>query len=74
MYITIYDLQSGSRQGCLKLVDLAGAEGVGRAQTSGQSFMEGVAINKGLLTLGKVLAALSNSTTGYVPYRCVMTL
>nr|XP_027209048.1 kinesin-like protein Klp68D [Penaeus vannamei] len=63
------NVKIGSRQGCLKLVDLAGAEGVGRAQTSGQSFMEGVAINKGLLTLGKVLAALSNSTTGYVPYR-----
>ncbi|XP_047470842.1 kinesin-like protein Klp68D [Penaeus chinensis] len=63
------NVKCGSHKGCLKLVDLAGAEGVGRAQTSGQSFMEGVAINKGLLTLGKVLAALSNSTTGYVPYR-----
>ncbi|XP_042881011.1 kinesin-like protein FLA10 [Penaeus japonicus] len=66
IYLNVY---CGKHRGCLKLVDLAGAEGVGRAQTSGQQFMEGVAINKGLLTLGKVLAALSNSTTGYVPYR-----
>ncbi|XP_063844292.1 kinesin-like protein KIF21A isoform X1 [Scylla paramamosain] len=57
-----------NREGCLKLVDLAGAEGVGRAQSSGMQFTEGVNINKGLLCLGKVLAALSSSS-GYVPYR-----
>ncbi|KAG7177582.1 chromosome-associated kinesin KIF4-like [Homarus americanus] len=53
----------------LKLVDLAGAEGVGRTQMSGRQFTEGVNINKGLLALSKVLAALSNPTAGYVPYR-----
>ncbi|KAG7159864.1 Kinesin-like protein KIN-4A-like [Homarus americanus] len=35
----------------------------------GQQFTEGVIINKGLLALSKILAALSNPTAGYVPYR-----
>ena len=58
--------QAGKR--CLRLVDLAGAEGVGKAQMEGQQFNEGVSINTGLLTLGKVLAALS-SGDNYIPYR-----
>ncbi|XP_069158107.1 uncharacterized protein [Procambarus clarkii] len=66
IYLT---LKNGKHCGCLKLVDLAGAEGVGRAQTSGQKFTEGVNINKGLLTLGKVLSALSSITVVHVPYR-----
>ncbi|XP_064078356.1 kinesin-II 95 kDa subunit-like isoform X2 [Macrobrachium nipponense] len=66
IYITV---QNDDRSGCLILVDLAGAESVGRAQTSGQQFTEGIHINRGLLTLGKVLAALSNPAPVYVPYR-----
>lgn len=66
--LTFLKIKHGNREACLKLVDLAGAEGVGRAQTSGLQFTEGVNINKGLLSLGKVLAALSNSSA-YVPYR-----
>ncbi|XP_042214672.1 kinesin-like protein KIF22 [Homarus americanus] len=62
-------LKKGYHHSCLKLVDLAGAEGVGRTQMSGRQFTEGVNINKGLLALSKVLAALSNPTAGYVPYR-----
>ncbi|XP_066963231.1 uncharacterized protein [Macrobrachium rosenbergii] len=66
IYITV---QNCGRSGCLILVDLAGAESAGRAQTSGQQFREGIHINKGLLTLGKVLVALSNPAPVYVPYR-----
>ncbi|XP_068208081.1 kinesin-related protein 8-like [Palaemon carinicauda] len=66
IYVTV---QNNGVSGCLILVDLAGAEGVGRAQTSGQQFTEGIHINKGLLTLGKVLSALSNPAPSYVPYR-----
>lgn len=66
--INVLQFQHGNHEACLKLVDLAGAEGVGRAQSSGLQFTEGVNINKGLLSLGKVLAALSNSSA-YVPYR-----
>lgn len=68
-YFCVTKFQNGDTRGCLRLVDLAGAEGVGRSQTSGQQFTEGIHINKGLLTLGKVLAALSNPTVPHVPYR-----
>ncbi|KAK7086383.1 Chromosome-associated kinesin kif4a [Halocaridina rubra] len=61
--------QNGNTRGCLILVDLAGAEGVGRAQTSGQHLTEGIHINQGLLTLGRVLSSLSNPSHTYVPYR-----
>ncbi|XP_071524638.1 uncharacterized protein [Panulirus ornatus] len=66
VYLT---LKNGKHHGCLRLVDLAGAEGVGRTQSSGLQFIEGVNINKGLLTLGKVLAALCNPASGHVPFR-----
>ncbi|XP_018026677.1 uncharacterized protein LOC108682075 [Hyalella azteca] len=61
----------------LWVVDLAGSESVGRqyqcaadaAQGSSKKlFNEGVAINKGLLALGKVLSARA-SGSGHVPYR-----
>ncbi|KAB7495698.1 Chromosome-associated kinesin KIF4 [Armadillidium nasatum] len=57
-------------KGCLRMVDLAGAEGVGRNNTEGKNFSEGVSINKGLLAVGKVLAALSNNSASlHIPYR-----
>ncbi|KAL7643500.1 UNVERIFIED_CONTAM: hypothetical protein RMT77_005482 [Armadillidium vulgare] len=57
-------------KGCLRMVDLAGAEGVGRNNTEGKKFCEGVSINKGLLAVGKVLAALSNNSASlHIPYR-----
>ena len=37
--------------------------------TSGQQFSEGVQINKGLMALGNVIAALSEARRTHVPYR-----
>ena len=57
----------------LWLVDLAGSECVGRLNqgnvgSSSRVFGEGVAINKGLLALGKVLTARA-ANSHHVPYR-----
>ncbi|XP_075473177.1 kinesin-like protein KIF14 [Ascaphus truei] len=57
----------------INLVDLAGSERCSSAQTSGERLKEGVSINKSLLTLGKVISALSeNAQTRknlFIPYR-----
>eukprot|EP01083_Nonionella_stella_P269082 910157_1 len=52
-------------------VDLAGSERVAKTGSSGTRFAEGVSINAGLLALGKVIAALSDtrSKTKHVPFR-----
>ncbi|XP_048214211.1 kinesin-like protein KIF14 [Perognathus longimembris pacificus] len=56
----------------INLIDLAGSERCSTAQTSGDRLKEGVSINKSLLTLGKVISALSeqaNRRRVFVPYR-----
>lgn len=60
----------------LNLVDLAGSERAKKTQATGEAFQEGVSINKGLLALGNVVAALSNKAKNeknnnhvHVPYR-----
>lgn len=52
----------------LNLVDLAGLESVKKTGTEGMQFEEGVRINKDLLSIGKVLYALSTNQM-YIPYR-----
>ncbi|XP_055522632.1 kinesin-like protein Nod [Wyeomyia smithii] len=52
----------------LHLVDLAGSEGVRRTGHQGVALAEGVHINQGLLSIGKVLQALSIGSK-VVPYR-----
>ena len=52
----------------LNLVDLAGSESVKRTQATGNRFAEGVNINKGLLSLGNVVRALTEKK-GHIPYR-----
>eukprot|EP00519_Triparma_laevis_P009573 CAMPEP_0182497188 /NCGR_PEP_ID=MMETSP1321-20130603/5721_1 /TAXON_ID=91990 /ORGANISM="Bolidomonas sp., Strain RCC1657" /LENGTH=827 /DNA_ID=CAMNT_0024701003 /DNA_START=89 /DNA_END=2572 /DNA_ORIENTATION=- len=57
------------------LVDLAGSERAKRTGANGARLKESVNINQGLLSLGKVIRALSqeslskNNTTPFVPYR-----
>jgi len=51
------------------LVDLAGSERVKRTKCSGDRFLEGVDINRGLLALGNVISALSSDEQHHVPYR-----
>ncbi|KAG5182437.1 hypothetical protein JKP88DRAFT_348881 [Tribonema minus] len=55
------------------LVDLAGSERAKRTGTEGQRLREGININKGLFSLGKVICALAERAGGnaaaHVPYR-----
>ncbi|XP_076007312.1 kinesin-like protein KIF14 isoform X2 [Genypterus blacodes] len=57
----------------INLVDLAGSERCNSAQTSGDRLREGASINKSLLTLGKVISALSEQAMTrkkvFTPYR-----
>lgn len=62
-----------SRRSKINLVDLAGSERLSQTCASGNRLREGVSINKSLLTLGKVIASLAESTNnrkrGFIPYR-----
>ncbi|KAK3873312.1 hypothetical protein Pcinc_021669, partial [Petrolisthes cinctipes] len=52
------------------LVDLAGSERAKKTGATGVRFKEGVNINKGLLALGNVIAALcEEGGRGHIPYR-----
>ena len=60
--------------GKLVLVDLAGSERAARTQAQGQRLREGIEINKGLLALGNVVAALASNEEGkgtrkHAPFR-----
>ena len=56
--------------GKLHLVDLAGSESAKRADTSGTDRQsEAAAINKSLLTLGRVISSLSSPDRSHTPYR-----
>ncbi|XP_044767165.1 kinesin-like protein Nod [Coccinella septempunctata] len=65
-----FTVDHGNKQTCAKLnlVDLAGSESVKKTGTQGNSFQEGININKGLLCIGQVMTALS-SNLSYIPYR-----
>jgi hypothetical protein len=51
------------------LVDLAGSERAKKTGASGTRFKESVGINQGLLSLGKVIRALTSNPVTHVPYR-----
>lgn len=51
------------------LVDLAGSERSKKTGATGQTFKEGVNINKGLLALGNVISALGEEKQNFIPYR-----
>ncbi|CAJ0605166.1 unnamed protein product [Cylicocyclus nassatus] len=56
------------KQGKLNLVDLAGSEHIGRSGAEGKRAKEAGNINQSLLTLGRVITALTSSAP-HVPYR-----
>ena len=56
-------------QGKLNLVDLAGSESVGRSGAVGKTAKEAGLINQSLLTLGRVITALTVSSGQHIPYR-----
>ncbi|XP_049317707.1 kinesin-like protein KIF14 [Bactrocera dorsalis] len=64
-----------TRRSRISLVDLAGSERISMVGSNGDRIREGVSINKSLLTLGKVIAALADSKKNtvngsvFVPYR-----
>ncbi|TMW53990.1 hypothetical protein DOY81_000922 [Sarcophaga bullata] len=53
---------------CMNIVDLAGSEGVRRTGHQGMAMSEGVHINQGLLSIGKVLQAMTTGSK-VIPYR-----
>ena len=68
---------SGEKVSRISLVDLAGSERANSTGATGQRLKEGAQINKSLTTLGKVIAALAQASSGkgrkrkddHVPYR-----
>ncbi|XP_018085047.1 kinesin-like protein KIF14 isoform X1 [Xenopus laevis] len=67
------EVHDHTRTSRVNLVDLAGSERCNSAQTSGVRLKEGASINKSLLTLGKVISALSERSEAkrrnFIPYR-----
>ncbi|KHJ95231.1 kinesin motor domain protein [Oesophagostomum dentatum] len=61
------------KQGKLNLVDLAGSEHIGRSGAEGKRAKEAGNINQSLLTLGRVITALTTSAP-HVPYRLVFRI
>eukprot|EP00730_Choanoeca_flexa_P000968 TRINITY_DN10419_c0_g1_i5.p1 TRINITY_DN10419_c0_g1~~TRINITY_DN10419_c0_g1_i5.p1 ORF type:complete len:680 (+),score=163.12 TRINITY_DN10419_c0_g1_i5:89-2128(+) len=58
------------RMGKLNLVDLAGSERQGKTGAEGQRALEGIEINRSLLTLGNVICTLVNAKgNAHIPYR-----
>ncbi|XP_056635115.1 chromosome-associated kinesin KIF4 isoform X1 [Diorhabda sublineata] len=60
-----------NKQAKLHLVDLAGSERPKKTGAVGNTFKEGVTINKGLFVLGNVISALGDEKGqhGFIPYR-----
>ncbi|KAJ2195268.1 hypothetical protein GGH18_001971 [Coemansia sp. RSA 530] len=67
---TVTVLWPGQRKAMkLRFADLAGSERLADTQAEGKHLAEAKAINKSLLTLGRVVAALASATPTFVPYR-----
>ncbi|XP_018570994.1 chromosome-associated kinesin KIF4 [Anoplophora glabripennis] len=60
-----------NKQAKLHLVDLAGSERPKKTGAAGNTFKEGVHINKGLFVLGNVISCLGDEKAqhGFIPYR-----
>ena len=68
--ITMSDTENCScKTGKLYLVDLAGSEVISKTGAKGQTLEEAKGINKSLTMLGRVINALTDGKSQYVPYR-----
>jgi hypothetical protein len=65
------ELSEGFTVAKFHFVDLAGSERVKRTGATGNTLKEGISINKGLLSLGNVISALTDESkrVTHVPYR-----
>jgi hypothetical protein len=52
----------------LNLVDLAGSEKVKDSMVAGEALKEAASINLSLITLSRVVSALSSAKKGLIPY------
>lgn len=68
VHATVRRADDRRTESAMHLVDLAGSEGVRRTGHQGAALTEGVHINQGLLSIGKVLQALSVGNK-VIPYR-----
>lgn len=69
-FVFRFIFSSNARTSKFHLVDLAGSERSKKTQAVGQTFREGVDINKGLLMLGNVISQLGEGKNGaFVNYR-----
>ncbi|EGG14874.1 kinesin family member 13 [Cavenderia fasciculata] len=55
--------------GKLNLVDLAGSENAQKSGSNNERLREASVINQSLLTLGRVISALTSDTNSHIPYR-----
>lgn len=62
-------LDLSSKTGKLYLVDLAGSEKINKTGAEGKSVEEAKKINLSLTSLGKVINALSDGKSTFIPYR-----
>eukprot|EP01022_Parablepharisma_sp_SALTPOND_P014511 TRINITY_DN197_c0_g1_i3.p1 TRINITY_DN197_c0_g1~~TRINITY_DN197_c0_g1_i3.p1 ORF type:complete len:948 (+),score=117.39 TRINITY_DN197_c0_g1_i3:5507-8350(+) len=68
--VTMNDLENFScKTGKLYLVDLAGSEMISKTGAKGQTLEEAKGINKSLTMLGRVINALTDGKSQYIPYR-----
>jgi len=65
------EIKSGYMTAKFHFVDLAGSERIKKTGAVGSVLKEGININKGLLALGNVIAALTDQTgkRTHIPYR-----
>lgn len=69
---SLADLQLEIRKSKFNFVDLAGSERIKKTKAEGLQLKEGIDINKGLASLGKVISILGNNQrkpNTHVPYR-----
>jgi len=68
--VTMNDTENFScKTGKMYLVDLAGSEVVGKTGATGKTLEEAKNINKSLTVLGRVINALTDGKSDYIPYR-----